>query len=82
MPARASVKYGNIPTLFVANILWGLICIYAYYIQTPFQFYLVAGLVGMVMGGLQSTSEPPILNICQTQKILPLTLVFMESLKK
>ena len=55
--ARASIKYGNIPTLFVANILWGLICIYAYYIQTPFQFYLVAGLVGMVMGGLQSTSR-------------------------
>ena len=22
--ARASIKYGNIPTLFVANILWGL----------------------------------------------------------
>ena len=55
--ARASIKYGNIPTLFVANILWGLICVYAYYIQTPFQFYLVAGLVGMVMGGLQSTSR-------------------------
>ena len=55
--AKASIKFGNIPTLFVANILWGLICIYAYYIYTPLQFYLVAGLVGMVMGGLQSTSR-------------------------
>jgi UMF1 family MFS transporter len=29
----------------------------AYYTQTPMQFYIVAGFVGLVMGGMQSLSR-------------------------
>jgi UMF1 family MFS transporter len=34
-----------------------VLCVVAYYTRTPLQFYIVAGFVGMVMGGLQSLSR-------------------------
>ncbi len=57
LTARASQRFGNIITLVVINMIWASLCWYAYYINTPLQFYTVAGLVGMVMGGLQSLSR-------------------------
>jgi UMF1 family MFS transporter len=57
LTARASRSFGNISTLIVINALWLLICIYAYYVRTPIQFYIAAGLVGMVMGGIQALSR-------------------------
>lgn len=55
--SKASSKFGNIPVLAVVNGIWLLICIVAYFIQTPMQFYITAGVVGMVMGGIQSLSR-------------------------
>ena len=55
--ARASERFGNLPVLIVINIIWALLCIRAFYIHTPADFYLIAGFVGMVMGGLQSLSR-------------------------
>ncbi|HIB37441.1 MFS transporter [Mesonia sp.] len=57
LTSRASAKFGNIQTLIVINVLWIGICIYAYFITTPFQFYGAAALVGLVMGGIQSLSR-------------------------
>ena len=57
MTTLASEKYGNIKTLIAINLIWALICIYAYFVKTPFQFYIAAGFVGMVMGGMQSLSR-------------------------
>ena len=57
MTARASKQFGNIRTLIVINVLWILICFYAYFLHTPMQFYIAAGCVGMVMGGIQSLSR-------------------------
>ena len=57
LTSRSSERFGNIPTLIVINIIWAGLCVYAYYIQTPFEFYCIAGMVGMVMGGLQSLSR-------------------------
>ncbi|MGB0256902.1 MAG: MFS transporter [Flavobacteriaceae bacterium] len=57
LTSRSSERFGNIPTLIVVNIIWAGLCVYAYYIQTPLQFYCIAGMVGMVMGGLQSLSR-------------------------
>ena len=54
LTSRASDKYGNIPTLIVVNAIWMLVCIYAYFMQTPIQFYIAASVVGLVMGGVQS----------------------------
>ncbi len=55
--ARASRAFGNIRTLIVVNIFWLLLCIYAYFLQTPMDFYIAAGLVGIVMGGIQALSR-------------------------
>lgn len=57
LTSRSSERFGNISTLIVVNIIWAGLCVYAYYIQTPLQFYCIAGMVGMVMGGLQSLSR-------------------------
>jgi UMF1 family MFS transporter len=57
LTARASERFGNIRVLIVVNLIWAALCYYAYHIQTPIQFYSVAGLVGMVMGGLQALSR-------------------------
>lgn len=54
LTSRASSKYGNIKTLIGVNAIWMLVCIYAYFMVSPFQFYVAAGIVGLVMGGVQS----------------------------
>src|SRR5690554_6407665 len=38
-------------------MVWVFICVVAYFITTPIQFYLRAGVVGLVMGGIQSLSR-------------------------
>ncbi|QCE42655.1 MFS transporter [Psychroserpens sp. NJDZ02] len=53
----ASSKFGNIKTLIIVNIVWMLLCFYAYFMETPMQFYLAAGFVGLVMGGVQSLAR-------------------------
>ncbi len=55
--AWLSAKYGNLNSLLIAVATWILVCIIAYSIVTPVQFYLLAGLVGAVMGGIQSLSR-------------------------
>ncbi|NQX85457.1 MAG: MFS transporter [Flavobacteriaceae bacterium] len=55
--SRMSSKYGNIKTLIGINMIWMLLCFIAYFIWTPFQFYITAGLVGFVMGGVQALSR-------------------------
>ncbi len=57
LAARASRRYGNISVLVVINGIWVVICVVAYFIETPIQFYITAGFVGMVMGGIQSLSR-------------------------
>lgn len=57
LTALASQRFGNIKTLIVVNILWIMICIYAYFVITPMDFYIAAGCVGMVMGGIQALSR-------------------------
>ncbi|RDY58331.1 MFS transporter [Flagellimonas nanhaiensis] len=57
MTAKASKTFGNIKTLVVINVFWLALCIYAYFLQTPMDFYIAAGLVGIVMGGIQALSR-------------------------
>ncbi|CAM3393251.1 MFS transporter [Aequorivita lipolytica] len=57
LTSRASEKFGNIPVLIVINIIWVGICIVAFFIEIPIQFYITAGFVGLVMGGIQSLSR-------------------------
>lgn len=55
--SRLSERFGNIPVLIGAVLLWIGVCIMGYSIQSEFQFYVLAGLVGLVMGGIQSLSR-------------------------
>ncbi len=57
LTSRASERFGNINVLVVINIIWLGICVIAYFIVSPVQFYITAGLVGMVMGAIQSLSR-------------------------
>ena len=57
LTSRASEKFGNINTLIVVNFIWMSLCFYAYFMITPFQFYVAAAFVGLVMGGIQSLAR-------------------------
>ncbi len=54
---KIAQKYGNILVLTFAIFLWGAVCLYAYFIKTPIQFYMIAGLVGLLMGGTQPVAR-------------------------
>lgn len=55
--SKASSKYGNIKTLIFVNFIWMALCFYAYFMETPIQFYIAASAVGLVMGGIQSLAR-------------------------
>jgi UMF1 family MFS transporter len=55
--ARLSQKVGNLATLGVIILIWIGICIFAYFVRTPMEFYFLATCVGLVMGGIQSMSR-------------------------
>ena len=57
LTSRASSRYGNIKTLIIVNFIWMGLCFYAYFMETPIQFYIAASLVGFVMGGIQSLAR-------------------------
>jgi UMF1 family MFS transporter len=57
LTSKASARYGNIPTLMVINGFWLLLCIIAYFITLPLHFYIMASMVGLVMGGIQALSR-------------------------
>ena len=57
LTSKASSKYGNIPTLIAINGFWVVLCAMAYFITLPIHFYVMAGLVGLVMGGIQALSR-------------------------
>lgn len=54
----SSGRLGNVLTLRIAVAFWVVICLITYfYVHQPKEFYIVAGLVGLVMGGIQSLSR-------------------------
>jgi len=57
LTSKLALKFGNIKTLIGINSIWIFICIGAFFVTAPIQFYLVAGIVGLVMGGIQSLSR-------------------------
>lgn len=60
--SRLSRKIGNKNVISIAVVLWIVACIWAYFLNkenptVEYQFYGVAGVVGLVMGGLQAMSR-------------------------
>ena len=57
LTSKAANKFGNIRTLIFINSIWMIICICAYFVTLPIHFYVTAGFVGLVMGGIQALSR-------------------------
>jgi len=55
--ARVSMRVGNKKALLIMISIWISVCVAAYFIEAAFQFYALAFVVGMVMGGIQSISR-------------------------
>ena len=55
--AFISKKFGNKISLMIMVVIWIGICGAAYFVYTVYQFYALAFVVGMVMGGIQSLSR-------------------------
>ncbi|MEO8209690.1 MAG: MFS transporter [bacterium] len=52
-----SGKIGNIYALMISIFFWITVSILAYFIKTATEFIFVAGLVGLIMGGIQALSR-------------------------
>lgn len=55
--SKLSAIHGNIKVLIFTVLLWIGVCITGYFISTEVHFYILASLVGLVMGGIQSLSR-------------------------
>jgi MFS transporter, UMF1 family len=56
--SRLSSKIGNINSLKIAVCIWIFVCAFTYqFVRLPMHFYVVAFLVGFVMGGIQALSR-------------------------
>ncbi len=55
--AMLSKKTNNLFIIQIMIGIWVLICLLAYFVVSQFQFYFLAGLVGMVLGGIQALSR-------------------------
>ena len=57
LSSKLANTWGNIKTLILLNGIWVALCISAYFIYEPIEFYLVAAFVGLCMGGIQSVAR-------------------------
>jgi UMF1 family MFS transporter len=55
--SRLSSRIGNVNVLILTVMLWIGLCVAGYFMTTEFHFYIIAALVGLVMGGIQSMSR-------------------------
>jgi UMF1 family MFS transporter len=55
--SRLAKIIGNTKVLMIVVSIWIGICVSAFYLNNENQFYLLAALVGLVMGGIQSISR-------------------------
>ena len=81
--ARVSRLKGNKLSLTVQLFIWVLICIGAYATTEKWQFFLIAGMVGMVLGGIQSLSRSTYAKLLEGRKEDPTTFFsFLDVLSK
>jgi MFS transporter, UMF1 family len=56
--SKTSVKIGNLKTLSIAIVIWIFVCCGVYaFVYEPWQFYIAAACVGLVMGGIQAIAR-------------------------
>lgn len=57
LTAQLSKQKGNKFSLMIMLIIWTALCFFTFFIQTKAEFYFVAIIIGLVMGGIQSLSR-------------------------
>ncbi|MCB9242034.1 MAG: MFS transporter, partial [Flavobacteriales bacterium] len=55
--SRLAARIGNFWVIRTTLVIWLGVCLIAFFIHTPTEFYALAALVGFVMGGIQSMSR-------------------------
>ncbi len=81
--ARVSKKKGNKYALLVQLVIWVIICVGAYATTAKWQFFTIAGLVGIILGGIQSLSRSTYAKLLEGRKEDPTTFFsFMDVLSK
>lgn len=55
--ARLSDRKGNLFVLKLMLVIWVIVCVVGYFVQTGLDFYFLAALVGLTMGGTQSLAR-------------------------
>lgn len=55
--SKVSKSLGNYNTLLIILAIWIFICLFAYFVNGVNAFYVLAFIVGLVMGGVQSMSR-------------------------
>ena len=56
--SRLSGVVGNIKSLMVSILIWIGLCYYVFqFVYYPWQFYIAAAVVGLVMGGIQAVAR-------------------------
>lgn len=57
MMSKFAKKIGNVNVLIIVVVIWIGTCFCAYFVTTASQFYGLAAVVGLIMGGIQSLSR-------------------------
>jgi len=54
---RLSKRFGNVKALMIGAVVWIIACLWAFRVVWANEFYLLAGLVGLIMGGSQALTR-------------------------
>jgi len=52
--ARGATRFGNLRLLMVTSLVWVAVCVAAAQVTQEYQFYIMAAVVGVIMGGSQT----------------------------
>lgn len=66
--AFISDKLGNKAGLIIMVLIWFSLSVAAYFVQNKLQFYILAAMVGMVLGGIQSQSRSSYSKLIDSEK--------------
>ena len=55
--AKLADYVGPKKSIIVSLLIWSAVVIYAYFIQTALEFWILAGVVGLILGGTQAISR-------------------------
>ena len=55
--AKLAKSIGPKKSIIFSLFIWSAVVIYAYFIQTALEFWIIAGIVGLILGGTQAVSR-------------------------